>query len=322
MRTLGKATLVLLAIVFVTGAFLSACGGPAPAPAPAPSPVPSPKPAPAPAPTATGTAEVRATDAPPAGVTKIMVTVNNVQVHNATDPDDKWITLVDKEQTFDLVAIQNAEILLGKKDIPAGKYTQIRFDVAKCMVTFRDKDINADLPSDKLKVVQPWEIKAGQKTILTLDFDAERFVKVSALGTAKIEAVMKLDVTQGDRPLKVAPKPSPTPTPTPGATPAGELTLEIVSILSPTYPGGPMRVEVKTTPGAKVSLFHTLPKTGTISIYPADKNDKPADANGKVVWEWNITERANFGDGNMEITAVLGDQRVKKTAKYTIQAKK
>ncbi|GEM_PF-2891837 len=319
MRTPGKASLLLLVLIFAAGVFLAACGAPAPASPPAPTSTPAPAPKPIPSPTATGTAEVRATDAPPTGVTKILVTVNNIQVHSATDPDDKWITLVDKEQTFDLVAIEGAEILLGTKDIPEGKYTQIRFDVAKCVVTFRGQDINADLPSDKLKVVQPWEIKAGQKTILTLDFDADKFVKVSALGTAKIEAVMKLDVTQGDRPLKVAPpKPSPTPTPSPAtSTTTEKLFLDIVSI-SPAKPGGRIRVEVKTLPGAKVSIFSTLPGTGTVSRYPDDKDNKPADANGRVVWEWTITDRARTGEGTMEFTAVLGDQTVKKEAKYTL----
>ena len=61
----------------------------------------------------TGTVEIRATDAPPAGVSKIMVTTKNIQIHKADAPEDSWITVVSQEKTFDLVAIQGAEVFLG-----------------------------------------------------------------------------------------------------------------------------------------------------------------------------------------------------------------
>jgi hypothetical protein len=78
-----------------------------------------------------------------------------------------------------------------------------------------------------------------------------------------------------------------------------------------------MKIEVKTLPEAKVSVLIMLPGTGTVVTTLADRNDKPADASGKVVWEWTITDRARVGEGTMEFTAVLGDQTVKKTVKYT-----
>ena len=70
-----------------------------------------------------------------------------------------------QEKTFDLVAIQGAEVFLGSENVSSGNYTQIRLDVAKVIVTLDSKDITAKLPSDKLKVVRPWEVEAGQKTI-------------------------------------------------------------------------------------------------------------------------------------------------------------
>lgn len=150
----------------------------------------------------TGTVEFRAMDAPPAGVSKIMETTRNIQIHKADAPEDSWITVVSQEKTFDLVAIQGAEVFLGSENVSSGNYTQIRLDVAKVIVTLEGKDITAKLPSDKLKVVRPWEVKAGQKTILTLDFEADRFVNITGNDAVEVKPVLKLDVYQGDRPLK------------------------------------------------------------------------------------------------------------------------
>jgi len=149
----------------------------------------------------TGTVEVRAMDAPPTGVSSIMVTTSNVQIHKAGAPDDSWITVVPQEKTFDLVAIQGAEVFLGSENVSSGNYTQIRLDVSKVIVTLNGENITAKLPSDKLKVVSPWEVKAGQKTILTLDFEADKFVVVNGNDAVEVKPVIKLNVYQGDRPL-------------------------------------------------------------------------------------------------------------------------
>ncbi|MFH1016100.1 MAG: ABC transporter substrate-binding protein [Chloroflexota bacterium] len=200
--------LALVSILVIVMLILGAC---AKAPAPAPAPKPAPAPTPAPTPARTGTVEVRATDAPPTGVSKIVVTTSNIQVHNAAAPEDSWITVVDKEITFDLVAIQGAEVLLGTQNIAAGTYTQIRLDVSKVVVTLEGKDVTAKLPGEKLKVVRNWEVKPDEKTILTLDFDADKFVVVTGKDNVQVKPVLKLDVTQGDRPLKGKPAGPPAP---------------------------------------------------------------------------------------------------------------
>jgi hypothetical protein len=150
----------------------------------------------------TGTVEFRAMDAPPTGVSSIMVTTSNIQIHKADASENSWITVVSQEKTFDLVAIQNAEVFLGSANVSSGNYTQIRLDVTKVIVTMNGVNITAKLPSDKLKVVGPWEVKAGEKTILTLDFQADTFVVITGNGQAQVKPVIKLAVSQGERPLK------------------------------------------------------------------------------------------------------------------------
>ena len=89
--------------------------------------------------TLTGLLEVRVTDAPPEGVTSIVVSVNNIQVHQAgaADEESGWLTLfavtsttstVVKSKTFDLVEFTGIEGVLGVDTLPVGKYTQIRIE--------------------------------------------------------------------------------------------------------------------------------------------------------------------------------------------------
>ena len=163
-----------------------------------------------------GVIEIRATDAPPTGISSIVVTVNNIQVHKSGADEDSWITVIDSEKTFDLVDIQGAEVFLGDEEVEAGRYTQIRLDVTAVTVTLDGAEVSAELPSDKLKVVSNWEVTAGETTILTLDFEADKFVVVTGASQAdelaavtrssqvQVKPVVKLEVTHGDRPLKTA----------------------------------------------------------------------------------------------------------------------
>ena len=184
----------IIVVFLIIGAGLVACARPAPTPTPTP--------------TNTGTVEMRATDAPPTGVSSIMVTTDNIEIHKADAPEDTWITVVDEEKTFDLVAIQGAEVFLGQEEVDAGHYTQVRLDVTKVIVTLEGEEIIAKLPSGKLKIVRSWEVKAGEKTILTLDFDADKFVVITGKGRAQVKPVIKLEVSKEERPLKTpAPKP-------------------------------------------------------------------------------------------------------------------
>lgn len=150
----------------------------------------------------TGIVEVRAMDAPAAGVSSIQVTTNNIQIHKADASNDTWVTVVSQENTFDLVAIQGAEVFLGSANVSSGNYTQIRLDVTKVIVTMNGVNITAKLPGEVLKVVGTWEVKADQKTILTLDFQADTFVVITGNDTVQVKPVIKLDVSQGERPLK------------------------------------------------------------------------------------------------------------------------
>ncbi|MEE8352968.1 MAG: YbhB/YbcL family Raf kinase inhibitor-like protein [Dehalococcoidales bacterium] len=152
----------------------------------------------------TGTVEIRATDAPTEGVSSIVVTVGSIQVHRSGADVDSWVTVVETPPTFDLVDIEGAEVFLGDETVEAGRYTQIRLDVTNVMVTLAGETVSAELPGEKLKVVRDWEVTAGETTILTLDFEADKFVVVTGSGNVQVKLVLNLEVTRGERPLKTA----------------------------------------------------------------------------------------------------------------------
>ena len=144
-----------------------ATGAPGPAPtveaaAPAPT-LEAPIAAVPAAPAETGVLEVRVTDAPPQGVTKVDVTVSQIEVHRAgAAAESGWMVIIDEQKTFDLVQVTGVEEVLGTDtEFPAGKYTQVRMSVVGVTVTHQGEDKVATVPSEKLRVVGSFDVEAG-----------------------------------------------------------------------------------------------------------------------------------------------------------------
>jgi hypothetical protein len=179
-----------------------------------------------------GELEMRVTDAPPEGVTKILVTVSGIEVHRAEAGEEEgWISVFEGEgRTFDLVAVTGIEGVLGAQEFTIGKYTQIRMDVVSVTVTLKDKDGNeedkeASVPGDKLRIVRPFDVETDKTTVLTLDFDAEKSVAVTGQGAVQFKPTVKLLVRKetpeerAEKSATVAPTAIPEPTDTATATP-------------------------------------------------------------------------------------------------------
>jgi hypothetical protein len=166
--------------------------------------------APTPAPPAAdiGEIEVRVTDAPPEGVTKVLVTVSRIEVHQADAAEEQgWITVIDGEKTFDLVAVIGIEEVLDTKEFAIGKYTQVRMDVVSVVVTLEGVDTDATVPSDRLRIVGSFDVEGGVTTVLTLDFDAGQSVIVTGQGRVQFKPTVKLLVRKedtGNRPPEAA----------------------------------------------------------------------------------------------------------------------
>ena len=158
-----------------------------------------------PPPAGMGMIEVRVTDKPTSNVEEIWVTVatDNVAVHKAatvaTDNVAGWMPIPITVDTFELLELKEEGVdqLLGWASVPAGKYTQIRMDIAEVNIKFEDNEelVPAKLPSGKLKFVRPFEVVDGGTTILELDFIADKSVVITGKGDVIFKPVVKLSVS-------------------------------------------------------------------------------------------------------------------------------
>lgn len=150
--------------------------------------------------TKTGLLVMKITDArPPANIDAINLTISKIEIHKA-DADEAidnetnvteenvsetsgWIIFSDETQTFDLLQLQGITDILGNKTLEVGKYTQIRLTVESVMVIEGGNVIHdAIVPSNKVKIIKPFEIKENQTTTIVLDFEADKFVVVTGAG--------------------------------------------------------------------------------------------------------------------------------------------
>jgi hypothetical protein len=157
--TMFLAVLVAVATLACSGGgneYLTAASTSTPQPsvalttAPAPTPVPDTSPDES----GTGSLQVRVTDAP-GDATAVLVTVSSVQVNvqGADDNADSWITVVEGPRTFDLVALDGVEAILGESELAEGSYGQIRLEVGEVEIVTPDGTLTAIVPSGTLKLV-------------------------------------------------------------------------------------------------------------------------------------------------------------------------
>ena len=137
------------------------------------------------------TLEIRATDAPPVGVTRILITTGDIEVHRSGGADTSWDTVVAGPLEFDLVQITGIEEVLGSAELEPGQYDQVRLAIESVEVTVLGADLQARVPSDKLRIVGGFDLVAGEATILTLDFDAEKSVVIAGPNVI-VKPVIKL----------------------------------------------------------------------------------------------------------------------------------
>jgi hypothetical protein len=144
-----------------------------------------------------GTLVLQITDAPSSlNITHANVTISQIQVHMSAGGGNNttagWYTVVNDSQTFDLIAIQDVKELLGSVNLSAGMYTQIRLTVDKCIITVNGTAYNCTVPSEAIKLIQPFELKTNQTTTLTLDFDAEKSITENGSHQYKFKPVIKV----------------------------------------------------------------------------------------------------------------------------------
>ena len=153
-----------------------------------------------------GTLVLQITDQPAGlNIQKALVTISEVKVHkagiednttienNTALPDEAgWITVVQEQKTFDLVALKDVKQFLGSANLSSGKYTQLRLNVDKAVATIDGQEYDLTIPSRTIKLITPFTIAGGRNTILTLDFNAAESVHQTGKGKYSMRPTIKV----------------------------------------------------------------------------------------------------------------------------------
>lgn len=125
-----------------------------------------------------GTLELKITDKPgDLNISAAWINISTIQVHmSGNNSTAGWITIIEDGQDFDLIKLTNVTEYLGKENLTAGNYTQIRFDVNSANITIDDVVYNLTIPSKTIKLIKPFNITDGETTTLILDFDANESI--------------------------------------------------------------------------------------------------------------------------------------------------
>jgi len=156
----------------------------------------------------TGTLSVALTDAPACGFDAVNVTVNKVRVNSsasASDTDGGWTDItLNPARKINLLNLSNGVLdTLGQADLPAGHYSQLRLvldantgtGLANSVVPTGGTEQTLTTPSavqSGIKLVNEFDVAAGQKVDLVLDFDACKSVVTQGKGKYLLKPVVKV----------------------------------------------------------------------------------------------------------------------------------
>ncbi len=114
----------------------------------------------------------------------VNVTFTDLEVQQADQGNDSgWHTVPTATRTVDLASLTNVSELLGSATLPAGKYTEIRFDVSAATgVMANGTSYTFRVPSGFLRTTHPFNVTAGSTTSLTVDVDLSRSIVATPNG--------------------------------------------------------------------------------------------------------------------------------------------
>jgi hypothetical protein len=122
----------------------------------------------------TGTLVVKVTDAPVRDLLHLNLTIDQVEVHNATG---HWLPLTLQEETtyFDLLALENVTRDLAVDALPIGNYTKIRLQILTANATLGDATtIPLNVPPGHIDLKTHFEIQPDETTSLIIDIIVDK----------------------------------------------------------------------------------------------------------------------------------------------------
>lgn len=114
----------------------------------------------------------------------------------STKKKNKWILLSEEEQTFDLLQLIDTEALLADKEIPAGKYTQIRLQILSATAVIDGNEFDVRVPPNKLMLHGVFNADANSIVFMSLDFDVGKSVHVTGNNQIILRPTIRLKVIE------------------------------------------------------------------------------------------------------------------------------
>ncbi len=156
-----------------------------------------------------GTLAVSLTDAPAAGFDAVNVTVSIVRVHQsstASESDSGWSEIIlNPARKINLLNLTNGALeSLGQTSLPAGHYTQLRLVLsANTGATINNSVVlsgtTAEIPlvtpsavQSGIKLINEFDVIAGQRVDLVLDFDALKSIVRRGNGSYALKPVIRV----------------------------------------------------------------------------------------------------------------------------------
>jgi hypothetical protein len=156
----------------------------------------------------TGTLSVALTDAPACGFDAVNVTVNKIRVNasaSASETDAGWTDItLNPAKKINLLNLTNGVLeSLGQTELSAGHYSQLRLvldantgtGLANSVVPTGGTEQTLTTPSavqSGIKLTNGFDVAAGQKVDLVLDFDACKSVVTQGKGKYLLKPVVKV----------------------------------------------------------------------------------------------------------------------------------
>jgi hypothetical protein len=187
----------LVAASALAAASLVACGGGGGSTTSSPPPV-----------STLGTLSVSLTDAPACGFDAVNVTVSKVRVNksgSASDTDAGWTDItLSPAKKINLLNLTNGALeALGQTSLEAGHYSQLRLvldpntngNANTVLPSGKTTEVALETPSavqSGIKLVGEFDVAAGQKSDIVLDFDACKSVLTKGNGKYSLKPVIKM----------------------------------------------------------------------------------------------------------------------------------
>ena len=146
-----------------------------------------------------GTLSMAITDARPtlpAGIVQVLVTIDEVSVHQS---GGAWVSvpLAQTPFTIDLLQFTDGHTtqLVPQATLTSGKYTQVRLGVQSAtIVTDTGAQIQVEIPSGDLKTAEnfDFDVTGGGAIDLTVDFDLSQSLVATGSGQYQLKPVLHL----------------------------------------------------------------------------------------------------------------------------------